>query len=171
MKKQLAALLVTVALLLAGGNAPAQTCGMVIIPIKTPVFAGGYQPDSQDLGIAPATVQAIPGRSWGYYEGVYTLKFSVQNYYPTYPGSYDVNVSFGTQQLCEIYGWGKAIVTDVVLKCPAPNFIVIDGFLPDPKQVQPPPQGTQNLVVTFTPGSWQLVVSNVSFTFTPDPAS
>lgn len=119
---------------------------------------------SVDLGISPAQLQAYPpGVSPYVREGTYTLSFDVMNVFPKYPGEYDVQVAFGTQQLCEAYGWGKEGFTTVVMTCPGPGYIVIDKALPSGGPVQ----SAHNLVITVTGSSWQMYYKNFSLTFTP----
>jgi hypothetical protein len=160
------ALIVSVIFLLAGGNTPAQSNGSTNIPIKTPVFGGIYTV-SEDLGVTPVSLQKY-NPALDTYEGIYTLKFSVQNLYPKYPGYYDVAISFGSQELCETGGWAGQYVTEVTLACLSPNYIVLNKTcILGQLQCTAPAQGNSDLVVTFSFYDWQLIWSNVSLTYTP----
>jgi len=133
------------------------------------LYAGYGGSFSQDLGISPRTVQA-PSPGWQYgTEGTYTLTFSEVNYFPPYPGKYDVEITFGTQQLCEGYGWGTSRTQKVTVVCPSSNYMVLGKSLPGGG----PEQGMNNLVLTVTVndgsanGGWPVVFNDFSLTFTP----
>jgi hypothetical protein len=132
-------------------------------------YAGYRGSFSQDLGISPREVQK-PSPGWQYgTEGTYTLTFSEQNYLPSYPGRYDVEISFGTQQLCGTYGWGTSKANKVTLSCPSSNYMVFGKSLPGGE----PEQGSNNLFLTFTVddgsanGGWPVTFDKFSLTFTP----
>jgi len=139
------------------------TCGIALPPDGATVAIAGYGSKfSQTLSTTPSQLQEYrPGYAS---DGVYTLKFSVANYFPTYPGYYEAKVSFGTQELCETSGWGARTFTQVTLVCPASAYIVIDKSLPGGGLVQ----GKSNLAVTFTAPGWTLLFDNVSLSFTPN---
>lgn len=137
---------------------------MTNIPIKTTSFELGYgATHSEDLGITPKQLQAIPGNPNYFNEGVYVLSFTVLNLLPNYPGYFEAEIDFGTQELGSCDGWGTNAATQVTLVCPGPVYIVIDKELPGGGAAQ----GTKNLVIKFTVPNWQLSFTNVSFTFTP----
>ena len=143
-----------------------QTQGPVNVPVPIQQFTIGYgSSQSQVLGKSPEQLQAIPTRPHYYNEGMYRLSFSVQNYFPSYPGYFTAEVSFGTQELCEMSGWGTINAKQVTLECPGPNYIVIDQALP----AGGPVQGSQPIAISFSVPNWQLMFSNISLTFTPDP--
>jgi len=153
------------------GGADAQSCinGAITIPVKqltelnpTNPTVGYGVPWKQDLGVTPASLQDRPV---GIYvaEGDYVLTFSVKNFFPTYPGYYDVSLTFGSQELCSIDGWGRRASTEITLKCPSPGYLIIDQKLPPPGPVQ----SASDLVLTFSVPGWQLYFTNVSLTFTP----
>lgn len=132
------------------------------IPIKTTAFELGYgQTHSEDLGISPAQIQEFKP---GYVnEGFYQLNFEVQNILPSYPGYFEVEIDFGTQELGSADGWGVKAATQCAFTWPSPGYIVVDKELPNGGPVQ----GAQNLVLKFTVPGWQLQFNNVSLTFTP----
>lgn len=152
------------ATLLAQGNG--QT---VNIPIPNqPPFTLGYGATlAQTLSVSPSQLQPAPD---GSYDGVYQFKFSVKNYFPSYPGYYTAEIDFGTQELCEASGWGTYGFTEVMITCPGSAFIVVDKSLPGGGPVQ----GRDNFVIHFTVndgslnGGWPLVFKNVSLMFTPN---
>jgi hypothetical protein len=120
---------------------------------------------SQDLGISPRTVQA-PSPGWQYgTEGTFVLTFTTMNYFPSYPGKYNAEITFGTQSLCENYGWGTSHWSRVMLVCPSSNYMVFGKSLPGGG----PPQGANNLVLHFTVNGWPVIFDNVSLTFTEIP--
>jgi hypothetical protein len=172
MKNYLAAFLcILLSATVGGGNAAVQTLYTQALPIKLYSFAlqGGDPPSVQDVGVTPASLQEYPAGVYPYaIDGVYELKFTVQNFYPVYPGFYDVEITFGSQQLCEIYGWAKAIVSEITLTCPSPKYLVAAG---DTKGG--PAQGTSNIVITFSPSmqGWRVLYQVMSFTFTPSQVS
>jgi hypothetical protein len=134
----------------------------------TDAVAGFGSMFSQTLTTTPAQVQEYtPGYAR---DGVYTLKFSVANYYPTYPGYYKVEIDFGTQELCESDGWGTRPFTQVTVTCPSPGYIVIYQAVPGGGAVQ----GNQPFVIHFTEndgsanGGWSLFFKDVSMTFTAE---
>jgi hypothetical protein len=141
------------------------SCGIALPPDGVTVaYAGNGGTFSQDLGISPSMVQK-PSPGWQYVtEGTYVLKFSVANYFPSYPGYYAAKVSFGTQELCETSGWGTQAFTQITLVCPAPGYLVIDQALPDGGPVQ----GFSNLAITFSAPYWTVLFDKVSLEFTPD---
>jgi hypothetical protein len=124
-------------------------------------YAGYGGSFSQVLTATPAQLQEFkPGYT---NEGVYVLKFSVANFYPSYPGYYTAEVSFGTQELCETSGWGTKSFTEVTLVCPGPGYLVVDKALPNGGPVQ----GQQKLAISFTASGWTLLFDNISMEFTP----
>lgn len=159
-------LLLTLLLLLLpqGGLQP------VSIPISNPGKLGYGQSVTQDLGVSPEQLQAIPTHLHYYYEGVYVLSFSVKDALGDYPGYYTAEIDFGSQELCEMSGWGKVLPAQVTLVCPASNYIAFARTLPGGG----PPQGTSDLTVTWTvndgstDGGWPIVFDNVSLTYTPE---
>jgi hypothetical protein len=167
--------------LLLRADAPAQSCGNVInIPISTTWLIRGQASTlnnngygsmaSQDLGVAPQQFQVVPPgplTPGPYVDGIYSLKFSVQNSLPHYPGYYDIKISFGSQELCETDGWGLEAVSDVTFTCPSPRYIVTGQALPGGG----PAQGSSNLLITVSIPDWPLLFSNISFTFTPTLSS
>jgi len=156
---------------------------MVVVPIQNPSFeqstgwkfgsgsriesghalAGYGSWFSQDLGVSPSAIQALPNKPHYHTEGVYALKFSVANYFPNYPGYYEAKISFGTQELCETTGWGMRTFTQVTLTCPSPGYLIVDKALPAGGAVQ----GQQNLTITFSAAGWTLLFDDVSLEFTP----
>ena len=141
-------------------------------PDGKPAAGAGYGSSFyQVLTTTPAQLQALPPPSY-YKEGVYALTFSVMNYFPTYPGAYEVEIDFGTQKLCESYGWGTIVAEQVTIICPGPGYLVIDQALPSGDRVQ----GSENFVLHFTVndggggnGGWPLLFKGpVSLTFTPN---
>lgn len=157
----------------------------VVIPVQNPSFDQGtagwqFGPDSgvmqstayagnggafsQNLGVSPLAVQK-PSPGWQYVtEGVYTLNFSVTNYFPNYPGYYTAEIYFGTQELCETSGWGALRSNRVTLTCPSSGYIVIAKSLPNGGPVQ----GSSDLVVKFSVKGWIMLFDDVSLTFTPN---
>lgn len=141
--------------------------------IDNGVLIAGYGSSfSQTLSVSPATVQAWPGRPGYHREGVYLLKFSAGNYFPSYPGYYTVVVSFGTQELCDASKWGMATSTEITIVCPSPGYLIVDKALP----LGGPVQGEQPLAIKFTVndgsanGGWPVLFPNpekISLTFTP----
>lgn len=101
--------------------------------------------------------------------GVYTLTFSESNPLGNYTGRFEVELSFGTQNLCDSYGWGTSVVLQVTVICPSPGYLIIDQSLPGGGSVQ----GAKDLVVTWTVndgsfnGGWPVKFDNVSLKFTP----
>jgi len=169
------------ALLAAPLQWPASS-NIVTIPVISQSFELGYGAQSvQNLGVTPKSLQSAQLGACCT-DGVYILKFSVQNNPtgPKYPGYYEVEVDFGTQELCYGEGWGTADVSDVMLSCPGPQYLIgeqLPGGGPT-GQIPIPGQGNEPLVLTFTvPGSstgsawqsWPILFSNLSFTFTPIP--
>lgn len=127
-------------------------------------FAGYGSSFSQDLGVSPATIQAWPGKPSYHKEGIYVLKFSVANYFSSYPGYYEAKISFGTQELCETTGWGTRNFKEITLVCPSPGYLIVDKALP----AGGPVQGQQNLAITFSAQGWTQLFDDVSLTFTPE---
>jgi hypothetical protein len=124
----------------------------------------------QELTESPAKVQQAPGQQPGYYvEGFYALKFSVKNFFPSYPGKYDVELYYGTQSLGETYGWGTAAKTEVTVIIPSPGYMIAAKSLPTG-----PLQGQKNFSIHITAsdgtanGGWTLLFKDFSLTFTPD---
>lgn len=141
------------------------SCGIALPPDGVTVAYAGYgSVFSQDLGVSPATIQAWPGKPSYHKEGIYVLKFSVANYFPSYPGYYEAKISFGTQELCETTGWGTRNFTQVTLVCPSPGYLIVDKALPGGGPVQ----GQQNLAITFSAQGWTVLFDDVSLTFTPE---
>src|SRR6266480_1128566 len=92
---------------------------------KNIAYGGSGSQFWQTLSVSPAEMQVLPPPDY-FKQGFYTLTFSVANYFPAYSGEYDVEISFGTQQLCEIYGWGIQPFAQVTMTCPGPWYIVAD---------------------------------------------
>jgi hypothetical protein len=170
------------------GSPHATSCGAEYYPVPgwsgqihalqlsnpNPCYIAVPPPDGQTVGYAgyggsfSQTLMATPAQfqdfvHGGPAEGVYTLTFWVANYFPHYPGQYDVEVSFGTQQLCESYGWGTGAFTKVTMICPASQHLVSGNSEPGGG----PAQGSNPFVITFTVNGWILLFDNVSMTFTP----
>lgn len=141
------------------------SCGIALPPEgKTVAYAGNGATFYQILSTKPAELQQLPDRPKGYLaEGAYTLKFSVANYFPSYPGYYEAKISFGTQELCETTGWGTRNFTKVTLTCPSPSYIIAAKSLPEGGPVQ----GSANLAISFTGKGWILLFDKVSLEFTP----
>ena len=115
------------------------------------LYAGYGGSFSQALSTAPAQMQEYkPGYT---VEGVYVLKFSTINNFPSYPGYYTAEVSFGTQELCETSGWGTKPLTEITLVCPSPGYLIVDKALP----LGGPAQGQQNFKLTVTVQGWTLL--------------
>lgn len=137
---------------------------------KTVAYAGYGGTFSQDLGISPMQLQK--DQLGHVIDGVYTLKFSIANYFPPYPGYYEVKVSFGAQELCDASGWGTRNFSQISLVCPSPDYFIIDQAL----QPDGPAQGASNLKITFTGSGWLVLFKGdcslpkcpISLTFTPD---
>lgn len=133
------------------------------------LYAGYGGSFSQTLGVSPKTVQA-PSPGWNYVtEGTYTLKFSVTNYFVSYPGYFHAEVSFGTQELCEASGLAKHYQEEITVTCPSSGYIVIAKSLPDGGPVQ----GQQPLAIKFSSPSWSWPVlfpnpEKISLTFKPE---
>lgn len=191
MRKLLFAFLMPLSLLAQAGGQP------IVIPIQNPSFEQGatswnFIPSSgvmqlngvpvayagykgsfwQDLGVSPLKIQQRPDKPQGYnYEGVYTLKFQAANYFPHYPGYYEVKLSFGTQELCEASRWGMADLTEVTLSCTSSGYLISAKSLPGGG----PAQGQQNFVLTFhvddgSPnGGWPVNATKFSLTFKANP--
>lgn len=119
---------------------------------------------SQDLGVSPSAIQALSNKPHYHAEGVYTLKFSVANYFPSYPGYYEAKISFGTQELCDASGWGTRTSTQITVVCPSPGYLLVDKALP----AGGPAQGSSNLTITFSAPGWAVFFDDVSLSFTPD---
>lgn len=141
---------------------PNGSCGIAPPPDgKTVAYAGYGGAFSQTLTTTPASLQEYkPGYS---IDGVYVLKFSVANYFPVYPGYYEVKVSFGAQELCDASGWGTRNFAQISLVCPSPDYFIIDQAL----QPDGPAQGASNLKITFTGSGWLVLFDDVSLSFTP----
>lgn len=129
-------------------------------------YGGGF---SQVLTTSPLQLQQIPNRPGYFNDGVYVLKFSVANWYPSYPGYFTVQIDFGLQELCESSGWGTKSFTQVTVVCPGSSYIVADKSLPGGGKVQ----GASDFVLHVTvndgsaDGGWPLLFDNFSLTFTP----
>lgn len=130
--------------------------------IENGVALAGYGSSfSQTLSTTPSALQEYrPGYT---IDGFYVLKFSVANYFPSYPGYYAAKVSFGTQELCETSGWGTRASTQITLVCPSPGYLIVDKALP----AGGPVQGQQNLAISFSAPGWTVLFDNVSMTWTP----
>lgn len=147
--------------------------GIVQLPDGSQAIGAGYGSSfSVDLGVTPAQLQADPAHlgNFGYaINGIYRVKFSVENQLTVYPGYDTVKVSFGTQELCEASIWGMETFFEVPMICLGPRYLVNGNSLPGGGA----PQGRNNLVVTVTVndgsanGGWPLYFKNVSLTFTP----
>jgi hypothetical protein len=160
---------------------PQQPPSTVIVPIQNPSFAQGeigwqFGPSSgvdngsayagyggsfsQVLTTTPAQLQEYkPGYT---IEGKYILKFSPANYFPSYPGQYNVELYFGTQQLCEAHElWGTKTFTEVTITCPSPGYLIVDKALP----LGGPVQGQQHFVLTFTGNGWPTRSKDYSLSF------
>lgn len=136
------------------------------IPVPTTQFSLGYgQSNSQALTVTPYQVQDDPNHPGYLRDGFYKLTFTVQNYFPTYPGYYDVQVLFGTQEFCETSGWAAGAVQQITLICPAPHYIVEYQALPSGGPVQ----GSNPFALTFFVPGWQILFNNIAFTYTPGP--
>lgn len=140
------------------------------VPIQNQFALGYGQTFSQVLSLSPVQVQK-PSPGWNYgTEGIYTLTFSVSNYFPNYPGYYTAEIDFGTQELCEASGWGTSHWNQVSITCPSSNYLILAKSLPGGG----PAQGRDNLVLHFTVndgsfnGGWPLLFDNVSLTFTAE---
>lgn len=119
---------------------------------------------SVDLGITPAQLQAYPPGTPPYArEGLYTLTFEAANFFPNYPGEYDIEIDFGTQKFAELYGWGQNLFTTVTMTCPSPAYLIIDQALPGGGPVQ----GAKDFTINIFNSSWPLMLKNLSLTFTP----
>jgi hypothetical protein len=128
------------------------------------LYAGYGGTFYQVLTTTPAQMQEYkPGYATA---GIYELKFSVANYFQSYPGYYTAEVDFGTQELCETSGWGMPSFTEIILDCPAPSYIIVDNALAS-NGVSSPVQGQSPIAIHFTVGGWTLLFNNVSLTFTP----
>jgi hypothetical protein len=141
-------------------------CGIAVAPDGAPVaYAGSGGTFSQTLTMSPADVQEYkPGYT---VDGVYVLTFSVANYFPSYPGYFIAEVSFGTQELCKTSGWGTKVFTQMTVTCPGPGYIVVDKSLSD-DGTSGPVQGTNKFVIQFTANGWPVMFhKTVSLTFAP----
>jgi hypothetical protein len=144
--------------------------GVTQVAGKEVAYAGYGGTFSQELSTSPAEVQALANPAY-HSEGVYTLKFSVTNYFPTYPGLYNAEIDFGLQELCESYGWATGKFTQVTLTCPSSNYLIVDGPLPG---TGGPVQGAEKFSIHFTVndgsanGGWTVLFKDVSLTFTPN---
>lgn len=132
------------------------------VPVAFAGYGGAF---SQDLGVSPSQLQAMPNKPGYHVEGVYALKFSVASYFPSYPGYYEAKISFGTQELCETTGWGMRTSKEITLVCPSPGYLIVDKALP----AGGPAQGSNNLAITFSVNGWTLLFDDVSLNFTPEP--
>jgi len=148
-----------------------QLCGgSVAISVQKVSFTlGSNQTSSETLDVTPASLQEFkPGYT---HDGTYTLRFSIQNYFISYPGYYTATISYGSQELCEISGWGDKAVTEITLACPSPGYLVInDSFSPPDASgnyTAGPPQGTSNFILTFRGAGWPTLFSGISFAYTP----
>jgi|SRR6266850_8248020 len=138
------------------------SCGIALPPDGSTVALAGYGSTfSQVLSTTPSELQQL--RPGYYKEGVYTLKFYVANYFPSYPGYYEAKISFGTQELCDTSGWGTRTFTQITLVCPGPSYLVANKSLPDGG----PAQGSSNLAITFSALGWTVLFDDVSLEFTP----
>lgn len=141
---------------------------LVKLPDDTNAIQAQGSTFSVDLGITPHRVQADPNHPQPGYalDGIYQLTFSVANALPSYPSGYDIEISYGTQQLFECYGWGTAIFSQITVNFPSPHYLIIYHAMPGGG----PPQGENNLVINGAEsGGWPLLFKDVSLTFTPQP--
>lgn len=152
----------------------APSSGVAQVGGKNVAYAGYGGTFFQDLGISPAKIQQAPGQQAGYYlEGIYTLKFSVWNFFPSYPGKYDAELYYGTQSLGEVYGWGTKNLQEVTVVFPSPGYMIAAKPLP----TGPIAQGSKNFTLHFTAsdgtanGGWTLLFKDVSLTFSPNEAT
>ena len=145
-----------------------QSCPQPVnISILNQTFELGYgATNSQPLSVSPVQLQAVPGQSFQFIEGTYTLNFTVKNHFAAYPGYWTAQIDFGTQELCSMDGWGTAAVKQITMACPGPGYIVADQALPGGGPVQ----GAQPLTVNFSvpTGDWPIFFDKVALTFTPD---
>lgn len=130
------------------------------LPDGQPALEVGYGSSAYvDLGISPLQLQGPIGSNK---EGRYKLTFSDQNYFPPYPGYYQFEVDFGTQELCSAEGWGMMNFTEFTIECGGPGYIVVDQALPSGGLVQ----GSNHLIINLTVPGWPIHFRKVSFTFT-----
>jgi hypothetical protein len=141
--------------------------GSGLDPARGIPFAGYGGSFSQILSLTPDVVQAMPDKPGYHVQGVYTLTFKVENHFASYPGYYDVELGFGTQELGECTGWGTNGPTEVSVVWPSPGYLIVDKALPSGGQVQ----GKQPFYLKFsTPvWSWPVLFDAVSLVFTPNP--
>lgn len=144
---------------------PIQSAGWVLGPgsrIENGAIIAGYGSSfSQTLSMTPSQLQEY--RPGYVNEGAYVLKFSIINYFPSYPGYYEAKISFGTQELCETTGWGTRAFSQITLTCPSPGYLIVDKSLPSGGPVQ----GQQPLAISFHVDGWIVLFDKVSLEFTP----
>lgn len=127
-------------------------------------YAGYGGTFTQTLALTPKEVQA-PSPGWQYVtEGVYTLEFSVQSYFVSYPGYFTVKVTYGTQELCEASTWGTRFWNKVIVSCLSPGYIIIDKAL-DENGNASTVQSANPFVVRFTVGGWPVLFGKPSMIF------
>lgn len=137
----------------------------VNIPVPNTQFTIGYGAGvTETLTVTPQQLQSTPGNIGYSKDGGYTLTLDIQNHFPAYPGDFDAEIDFGTQKLCEQYGWGLDTVSQITITCLSPRYIVGDQALPGGGPVQ----GAQPLVLHFTTVGWLLRYNNIKLTFTPN---
>jgi len=139
-----------------------------IIPVPTVSFQTGYgSVFSQDLGVTPADLQFKPLDHP--VDGVYVLEFTIQNLSGSYPGYYDMEVSFGSQELCSIDGWGLQTAQKITVTCLGPGGFNAQSviFTPQSLTTGGPSQFNDDFMLTVKGLGWGLQFSNISFTFTP----
>lgn len=85
--------------------------------------------------------------------GIYTLKFSVANYFYYYPGQYVASVSldsFYRKPLCSVSGHALGDFTQITLLCPVRDQVATTARM------------------TFAVNGWSEMFDDVSLSFTPE---
>lgn len=152
---------------LGAGTTTAQPSDAVAFgaqPPPEPAIVAGYGSTfSVDLGVAPITLQTdTNGQPL---DGVYTFSFTMMDYFNSYPGYAQIEIDYGTQELCSAEVWGIRASYQVTLHCGSPGGIVHTQALPGGG----PPQGTNHLVLHGSVPSWQMYFYKFSVIFTPQP--